>query len=117
VRLQACQPLQLFGDATKGGVENDNRQTTHDPPNAYAELQRALPSNSATTDCRSHFCHIPIDEFQRDISATRKMLASAADIRFGSEADICSPRGYVRFTPDSGHVRCSSKSGHQTTDW
>jgi hypothetical protein len=29
------------------------------------------------------------------------MLASAADIRFGSEADICSPRGYARFTPDS----------------
>jgi hypothetical protein len=107
VRLQACQPLQLFGDATKGGVENDNRQTTHDPPNAYAELQRALPSNSATTDCRSHFCHIPTDEFQRDISATRKMLASAADIRFGLGP----------LYPDSGHVRCSSKSGHQTTGW
>ena len=33
-----------FGDATKGGVENDNRQTTHDPPNAR-KLQRGLPSN------------------------------------------------------------------------
>src|SRR5262249_23181761 len=35
-----------------------------------------------------------------DISATRKMLASATDIRFGSEADIRSTRGYARFTPD-----------------
>jgi len=41
------------------------------------------------------------------------------DVRFGSEADICSAIGHVRFTPESGHVRCKTKcplwanSGHQ----
>src|SRR5262245_27482609 len=36
-----------------------------------------------------------------------------------SEADSCSAKRHVRFTPESGHVRCSSacplwaKSGHQ----
>ena len=27
-------------------------------------------------------------------------------VRFGSEADICSAKPDVRFTPESGHVRC-----------
>src|SRR5262249_17968915 len=40
------------------------------------------------------------------------------DVRFGSKADICSAKRHVRFTPESGHMRCSSrcplwaKSGH-----
>ena len=39
-------------------------------------------------------------------------------VRFGSLADICSAKGHVRFTPESGHVwrtrSCplSAKSGH-----
>src|SRR5262249_22764059 len=39
-------------------------------------------------------------------------------VRFGSKADICSAKGHVRFTPESGHVRCTSpcllwaNSGH-----
>jgi hypothetical protein len=33
-------------------------------------------------------------------------------VHFGSEADMCSARGYVRFTPNSGHVRCIIFSLH-----
>jgi hypothetical protein len=29
------------------------------------------------------------------------------DVRFGSKADIRSAKRHVRFTLDSGHVRCS----------
>src|SRR5262245_1617419 len=42
-----------------------------------------------------------------------------AYVRFGSEADICSAKWHVRFTPKSGHVQCSrrcplrAKSGHR----
>ena len=32
---------------------------------------------------------------------------SGGDVRFGSEADICSAQAHVRFTPESGHVRCN----------
>jgi hypothetical protein len=41
-------------------------------------------------------------------------------VRFGSKADMCSAKGYVRFTPERGHVRCTSacplcaNSGHST---
>jgi hypothetical protein len=28
-------------------------------------------------------------------------------VRFGSKADICSAEKHVRFTPESGHVRCN----------
>jgi hypothetical protein len=41
------------------------------------------------------------------------------NIRFGSKADIRTAKGHVRFTPKSGHVRCTSlrllwaNSGHQ----
>src|SRR5262245_62074298 len=40
------------------------------------------------------------------------------NVRFGSEADICSAKRHVRFTPESGHVRCNlgcplwANSGH-----
>ena len=34
-------------------------------------------------------------------SATRQLLS----VRFGSKADICSAKGHVRFTPESGHVQ------------
>src|SRR5262245_27508328 len=41
-----------------------------------------------------------------------------SDVRFGSKADIRKAIGHVRFTPESGHVRCKSQcllwanSGH-----
>ena len=41
------------------------------------------------------------------------------DVRFGSKADICSAKRHVRFTPESGHLRCNkgcplcAKSGHR----
>ena len=31
-----------------------------------------------------------------------------AHARFGSEADMCSAKGHVRFTPESGHVQCTN---------
>jgi hypothetical protein len=31
-----------------------------------------------------------------------------ADVRFGSKADICTAKNHVRFSPKSGHVRCTS---------
>ena len=43
---------------------------------------------------------------------------SDPDVRIGSEADMCSAKSHVRFTPESGHVQCthacplSAKSGH-----
>ena len=30
------------------------------------------------------------------------------NVRFGSKADICAAKWHVRFTPESGHVRCIS---------
>src|SRR5262245_58522073 len=30
------------------------------------------------------------------------------NVRFGSKADICTAIGHVRFTPESGHVQCTS---------
>jgi hypothetical protein len=29
------------------------------------------------------------------------------DVRFGSKADVCAANSHVRFTPESGHVRCT----------
>ena len=34
--------------------------------------------------------------------------AASPNVRFGSKADMCSAKGHVRFTPKSGHVRCTS---------
>jgi hypothetical protein len=31
------------------------------------------------------------------------------DVRFGSKADICAAIRHVRFTPESGHVRCKGE--------
>jgi hypothetical protein len=41
-----------------------------------------------------------------------------SNVRFGSKADMCAAKGHVRFTPESGHVRCNwgcplwANSGH-----
>ena len=34
------------------------------------------------------------------------VLAAENNVRFGSKADMNACPRYVRFTPDSGHVRC-----------
>ena len=45
-------------------------------------------------------------------------MLSQGDVRFGSKADMCSAKGHVRFTPRSGHWRCTNQcplganSGH-----
>jgi len=46
------------------------------------------------------------------------MCGARANVRFGSKADVRAAKSHVRFTPESGHVQCSSrcplraKSGH-----
>ena len=51
-------------------------------------------------------------------SIGRVDAGNTTDVRFGSKADICSAKAHVRFTPKSGHVRCTSQcplsanSGH-----
>jgi hypothetical protein len=48
----------------------------------------------------------------------RIQMLTKLDVRFGSKADIAAFRNDVRFTPESGHVRCTSacllwaNSGH-----
>src|SRR5262249_45299963 len=37
-----------------------------------------------------------------------KLVKGPHDVRFGSKADICNAKRHVRFTPESGHVQCSS---------
>src|SRR5262245_12901432 len=32
-----------------------------------------------------------------------------SNVRFGSKADICDAKGYVRFTPESRHVQCTTQ--------
>jgi len=53
------------------------------------------------------------------VAAQTRSLKDPVDVRFGSEADICSAISHVRFTPKSGHVQCISecrlwaRSGHR----
>ena len=35
------------------------------------------------------------------------MFLESRHVRFGSKADMCSAKGHVRFTPESGHVQCN----------
>ena len=39
--------------------------------------------------------------------ASGQKTVDVGDVRFGSEADMCSAQAHVRFTPESGHVRCN----------
>src|SRR5215472_9138174 len=49
---------------------------------------------------------IPPPKSAKDMVAVQVRLVKALrNVRFGSKADICSARGHVRFTPESGHVR------------
>jgi hypothetical protein len=41
------------------------------------------------------------------VTAQIAKLEGPTDVRFGSKADICSAIRHVRFTPESGHVRCN----------
>jgi hypothetical protein len=36
------------------------------------------------------------------------ILQRTRDVRFGSIADVCTAKGHVCFTPESGHVQCTS---------
>jgi hypothetical protein len=35
-------------------------------------------------------------------------VLKAADVRFGSKADLCSAKRHVRFTPESGHPKVTA---------
>jgi len=37
------------------------------------------------------------------------VVPAVKDVPFGSKADICSAKRHVRFTPESGHVRCNQR--------
>src|SRR5262249_35817051 len=41
------------------------------------------------------------------VSAQNNTGNGATHVRFGSKADICTAAAHVRFTPESGHVRCN----------
>ena len=43
------------------------------------------------------------------ISPSRTGQLKLGDVRFGSKADMCSAKGHVRFTPESGHMQCNNK--------
>ena len=49
----------------------------------------------------------------------KRLALCDRDVRFGSKADMCRALGDVRFAPESGHVRCTSRcplsanSGHR----
>jgi hypothetical protein len=42
-----------------------------------------------------------------NVTIISSALEGVIDVRFGSKADICGAKRYVRFTPNSGHLRCS----------
>jgi hypothetical protein len=35
------------------------------------------------------------------------LMSLGLNVLFGSEVDICAAIGHVRFTPESGHMRCN----------
>jgi hypothetical protein len=57
------------------------------------------------------------------IQASAASLKAAAYVRFGSLADVRTAKSNVRFTLESGHVRCTSlrllwaNSGHSSRQW
>ena len=56
----------------------------------------------------THYVRIATLIFDFGPSTGRAIRSALAHVRFGSEADICSAKGHVRFTPnserDSGHA-------------
>ena len=40
----------------------------------------------------------------------KRLALGDPNVRFGSKADMCSAKRHVRFTPESGHVRCTSQA-------
>jgi hypothetical protein len=40
-------------------------------------------------------------------ASSRMVCALCGHVRFWSKADIRTAKSHVRFTPESGHVRCS----------
>ena len=82
-------------------------------------LQGSAPCGNFPQVIKGNFL-APFDGGFEPIGDNRTRRRSAADVRFGSKADMCSAKRHVRFTPESGHVRCttlcplSANSGHSS---
>src|SRR5262249_29619887 len=96
-------------------------------PGSLLRLKGARHSKQAYTEGKKrhsdpHTRPIHLHEMVlRHVSYSTGILDSRlgiSNVRFGSKADICSAKGHVRFTPESGHVQCTSlcllwaNSGH-----
>jgi hypothetical protein len=46
------------------------------------------------------------------VSGHAGLVKGRFDVRFGSEADICSAQGHVRFTPNSDRKSRHAANGH-----
>ena len=82
---------------------------------------RAASGQAVATPPRMNSRRLIASPEAEDKASYRLRLASrkGADVRFGSKADICGAKSHVRFTPKSGHVRCTRRcllcanSGHR----
>jgi hypothetical protein len=80
---------------------------------ANGSLARCISFERARERYGLSLCYVAVRMVARPLSAAmsyareHQRISSASDVRFGSKADICSASTHVRFTPESGHVRCS----------
>ena len=71
-------------------------------------VRRTATSIGSFISACEHLAHMTPGQIKRTAAErARNMGLSYAGVRFGSLADICSAQADVRFTPKSGHVRCS----------
>ena len=51
-------------------------------------------------------CPLDPDIVSAEVTNLKRVAMSPLNVRFGSKADMCAAKRHVRFTPESGHVRC-----------
>ena len=76
---------------------------------AQGGMSMTAAGASWSNGCNRHF-EIAEDRSTQDglwLGSLEGVGVRTADVRFGSKADICSAKRHVRFTLESGHVRCS----------
>jgi len=49
-----------------------------------------------------------LSQLERAMWGRAQVIGRLDDVCFGSKADICAAPTHVRFTPESGHLRCTS---------
>ena len=58
-------------------------------------------------------CRSPLPtRFRAEFMVGSEVCLLSNDVRFGSKADMCSAKGHVRFTPESGHSSAWCEPGH-----